>query len=96
MRGARPAENRPVPSSPAPASDPALADLSPVLRKVARGETLTETEAADTFALIMSGTASDAQIGALLMGMRARGETVDEITGAARAMRERAVKVRAP
>jgi anthranilate phosphoribosyltransferase len=63
---------------------------------VAQGDTLTETEAADTFGLIMSGAASDAQIGALLMGMRARGETVDEITGAARAMRERAVKVRAP
>ena len=60
-----------MPSSPAPASDPALADLGPVLRKVAQGETLTETEAADTFALIMSGAASDAQVGALLMGMRA-------------------------
>jgi anthranilate phosphoribosyltransferase len=93
---ARRAEKRPVPSSPAPASEPALADLGPVLRKVAQGETLTETEAAETFALIMSGAASDAQIGALLLGMRARGETIDEITGAARAMRERAVKVRAP
>ena len=85
-----------MPSSPASASEPALADLGPVLRKVAQGETLTETEAADTFTLIMSGAASDAQIAALLMGMRARGETIDEITGAARAMCERAVKVRAP
>jgi anthranilate phosphoribosyltransferase len=63
---------------------------------VAQGETLSETEAAQAFALIISGAARDAQIGALLMGMRARGETIDEITGAARAMRERAVKVRAP
>ena len=85
-----------MPSSPAPASPAALADLGPVLRKVAQGETLSETEAADTFALIMSGVASDVQIGALLMGLRARGETIEEITGAARAMRERAVKVRAP
>ena len=63
---------------------------------MAQGETLSETEAADTFALIMSGAATDAQIGALLMGMRARGETIDEITGAARAMRACAIKVRAP
>ena len=44
----------------------------------------------------MSGGASEAQIGALLMGMRSRGETVDEITGAARALRAHAVTVRAP
>jgi anthranilate phosphoribosyltransferase len=85
-----------VPSSPAPASTGVLADLGPILRKVAQGETLNELEAAETFALIMSGGASDAQVGALLMGMRVRGETVEEIAGAARAMRERAVRVRAP
>ena len=44
----------------------------------------------------MSGGASEAQIGALLMGLRVRGETVEEITGAARALRARAVTVRAP
>jgi anthranilate phosphoribosyltransferase len=44
----------------------------------------------------MSGGASEAQIGALLMGMRSRGETVEEITGAARALRAHAVTVRAP
>jgi anthranilate phosphoribosyltransferase len=85
-----------VSSSPASASAAVLADLGPALRKVAQGETLTETEAADTFALIMSGAATEAQVGALLMGMRVRGETVEEITGAARAMRERAVRVRVP
>jgi len=63
---------------------------------VAAGKTLTETEAAETFEAIMSGAATEAQIGALLMGMRARGETMDEIVGAARALRARAVKVRAP
>jgi anthranilate phosphoribosyltransferase len=63
---------------------------------VAAGKTLTESEAAEAFDTIMSGGASEAQVGALLMGMRARGETVDEITGAARALRARAVTVRAP
>jgi anthranilate phosphoribosyltransferase len=66
------------------------------LRKVAAGETLAETEAAEAFETIMSGGASEAQVGALLMGLRVRGETVDEITGAARVMRARALKVRAP
>ena len=85
-----------MPSSPALAGSAAPADLRPDLRKVAAGQTLTESEAAEAFETIMSGGATEAQIGALLMGMRARGETVDEITGAARAMRARAVKVRAP
>ena len=85
-----------MPSSPALAGSAAPADLRPTLRKVAAGQTLTESEAAEAFETIMSGGATEAQIGALLMGMRARGETVDEITGAARAMRARAVKVRAP
>jgi anthranilate phosphoribosyltransferase len=85
-----------VPSSPALAGTATLADLRPALRKIAAGETLTETEAAEAFELIMSGAATEAQVGALLMGMRVRGETVEEIAGAARAMRERAVKVHAP
>jgi len=85
-----------VPSSPALAGSAAPADLRPALRKLAAGNTLTETEAAETFEAIMSGAATEAQIGALLMGLRARGETIEEITGAARALRARAVKVRAP
>ena len=85
-----------MPSNTALAGTATLADLRPALRKVAAGESLTETEAADIFDLIMSGAATEAQIGALLMGMRLRGETVDEIAGAARAMRARALSVRAP
>jgi anthranilate phosphoribosyltransferase len=73
-----------------------LADLRPILRRVADGETLNESEAAEAFGLIMSGTATEAQIGALLMGLRVRGETVEEIAGAARALNARAVKVSAP
>ncbi len=83
-------------SSPALAGAASLADLSPALRKVAAGQTLTEAEATEAFELIMSGSATEAQIGALLMGMRVRGETVEEITGAARAMRAGAVPVSAP
>src|SRR5688572_9739834 len=89
-------EKRPVRSSPARASMADLADLGTVLRKVADGEKLTEQEAAESFGLIMSGAATEAEIGALLMGLRVRGETVEEIAGAARALRARAVKVRAP
>ena len=63
-------ENRPVPSNPAPAGSATPADLRAHLRKVAAGKTLTESEAAEAFDTIMSGGASEAQIGALLMGMR--------------------------
>jgi len=85
-----------VPSDPAVAGTATLADLRTYLRKVAGGESLTEAEAAEAFETIMSGSATEAQIGALLMGMRVRGETVDEIAGAARVMRGKALKVRAP
>jgi len=85
-----------VSPSPARAETARRADLGAALRKVASGETLTQTEAAEAFETIMSGAAPDAQIGALLMGMRLRGETVDEIAGAARAMRAHALKVHAP
>jgi anthranilate phosphoribosyltransferase len=61
--------------------------LRAAIGKVASGQTLTQAEAADAFERIMSGAASPAQIGALLMGMAVRGETVDEIAGAARVMR---------
>jgi anthranilate phosphoribosyltransferase len=85
-----------VPSDPAQAAAATSADLGQALRKVAAGETLTEAETAEIFETIMSGGANEAQIGALLMGLRVRGETVDEITGAARVMRARALKVRIP
>ncbi|TVR97246.1 MAG: anthranilate phosphoribosyltransferase [Rhodospirillales bacterium] len=67
-----------------------------VLGTLAAGDTLSEAEAHEAFAIIMAGDATPAQIGAFVMALRVRGETVEEITGAVRAMREKALKVSAP
>lgn len=72
------------------------ANLKPFLAKLAEGRSLDADEAEAAFDIIMSGSASQAQIGAFLMALRARGETVDEITGAVRIMRAKAVAVSAP
>lgn len=85
-----------MPSNPQGAGDADSSDLRAAISKIAKGETLTQVEAAKAFELIMSGKGTDAQIGALLMGMHVRGETVDEIAGAARVLRSKAVSVRAP
>ena len=71
-------------------------DLKPMLAKVADGNSLSEDEAEQAFDIIMSGGATPSQIGAFLMALRLRGETVDEITGAARAMRAKATAIEAP
>src|ERR1700723_2531062 len=70
--------------------------LKPLLTRLATGATLTEAEAEAAFDIIMSGEATPAQIGALLMAMRVRGETVAELTGAVRAMRARMTSIEAP
>ena len=85
-----------MPSNPPAVGEADSQDLRAAISKVAKGETLTQIEAAKAFEQIMSGGATDAQIGALLMGMHVRGETVDEIAGAARVMRSKALSVRAP
>jgi len=54
---------------------------------------LSEGEAADVMRGIMTGEASPAQIGAFLASLRMKGETVDEVTGMARVMREHALRV---
>jgi anthranilate phosphoribosyltransferase len=72
------------------------ADFQPFVRKVAGGERLTEEEAAAAFRILMSGGATNAQTGGFLLALRVRGETIEEITGAARAMRERALAITAP
>ncbi|HTH97883.1 MAG TPA: anthranilate phosphoribosyltransferase [Stellaceae bacterium] len=66
------------------------------LNELAQGKTLSEPEAEQAFDIIMSGDATLPQMGAFLMAMRVRGETVDEITGAARVMRAKALHVAAP
>jgi anthranilate phosphoribosyltransferase len=71
-------------------------DLKSTLGKLAAGKTLSADEAEAAFTIIMSGEATPAQIGALLMAMRVRGETVPEITGAVRAMRARMTAIEAP
>ena len=71
-------------------------DLKPLLGRVADGGTLGEDEAEMAFDIIMSGNATPAQIGAFLMALRLRGETIGEITGAARAMRAKAHIIEAP
>ena len=66
------------------------------LAEIASGRTLSETEAAAAFGTMMAGEATPAQMGAFLMGLRVRGETVAEITGAARVMRANALTIEAP
>jgi anthranilate phosphoribosyltransferase len=72
------------------------ANLKPFIARLAAGETMTADQAEAAFDIIMSGEATPAQIGALLMAMRLRGETVAEITGAVRAMRARMTPIEAP
>ena len=73
-----------------------MADMKTFIGKIADGGSLSETEAARAFDIIMSGDATDVQIGAFLLALRVRGETVEEITGAARTMRAKATGVQAP
>ncbi|MEZ5907384.1 MAG: anthranilate phosphoribosyltransferase [Hyphomicrobiaceae bacterium] len=70
--------------------------LRPFIETIASGGSLSADDAATAFDCIMSGGASPVEIAALLMGLRVKGETVDEITGAARVMRAKAVHVEAP
>src|ERR1700754_1343592 len=71
-------------------------DLKSVIGKVATGATLTRDEAASAFDSLMSGEATPSQMGGLLMALRVRGETVEEITGAVSAMRGKMLRVKAP
>jgi anthranilate phosphoribosyltransferase len=70
--------------------------LKGLIARIATGERLSEQEAETAFDIIMSGDATPAQIGGFLMGLRVRGETVEEITGAARIMRAKAAHIEAP
>ena len=67
-----------------------------LIGKVATGATLTHDEASGAFEQMFAGEATPSQMGALLMGLRVRGETVDEIAGAVSAMRSKMLRVAAP
>src|SRR5580698_772933 len=73
-----------------------MESFKPLVAKVAAGAELSRAEAFDAFEAMLSGDVTPAQIGALLMGLRVRGEAVEEITGAVAAMRARMLKVKAP
>jgi anthranilate phosphoribosyltransferase len=73
-----------------------MEELKALIGKVASGATLSRDEAAHAFDVMMSGGATPSQMGALLMGLRLRGETVDEITGAVTTMRAKMLRVTAP
>jgi anthranilate phosphoribosyltransferase len=81
------------PAAPVPTT---LALMKEVLGRLAVGHTMSEAQSEEVFEVIMSGNATPAQIGGLLMALRVRGETVEEITGAARIMRAKALGMAAP
>ncbi len=71
-------------------------DLKALIGQAATGTALTREQAAIAFDLMMSGEATPSQMGGLLMALRVRGETVEEITGAVSAMRSKMLRVIAP
>ena len=71
------------------------APLRRALTALADRQSLSEDQTAEVFGAVMSGEATPAQIGGLLMGLRAKGETADELAGAARALRDAMVRVTA-
>lgn len=73
-----------------------MSDFKAAIGKLATGASLSRDEATAAFDHVMSGAATPSQIGGLLMAMRVRGETVDEITGAVTAMRAKMLRVTAP
>ena len=71
-------------------------EFKALIGKVATGAVLSREEAATAFEQMMAGEATPSQMGALLMALRVRGETVEEITGAVTAMRAKMLRVHAP
>jgi anthranilate phosphoribosyltransferase len=73
-----------------------MSDLKGLIGRVAGGTRLEAAEAEQAFDIIMSGNATPAQMGGFLMALRVRGEAVEEIVGAARAMRAKMHRLEAP
>ncbi len=70
--------------------------FKPLIAKVASGASLTRAEAERAFDMLLSGEVTPAQMGGFLLGLRVRGESIDEITGAVSAMRRKMLTVAAP
>lgn len=69
-------------------------DFQQYIRKLSEHQPFSQVEMTDAMRIIMTGHATPAQVGAFLMGLRLRGETVEEITAAASVMRELATPVK--
>src|SRR6202453_4419865 len=67
-----------------------------LITKIASGASLTRGEAERAFDMLLSGEVTPAQMGGFLLGLRVRGETIEEITGAVTAMRRKMLTVAAP
>ncbi len=78
---------------PAPVAGGEQSMLKPFIAKTINRTDLTADEAQDAMNIIMTGQATPSQIGAYLVALRMKGETIAEITGSVRAMRANAVKV---
>ncbi len=66
------------------------------LRKIISRQNLTETEMAEMMSVILDGKAGDANTGALMAALATKGETFEEVAGAARAMRRKAARIQTP
>jgi anthranilate phosphoribosyltransferase len=73
-----------------------LARFKQLIAKAAGGLPLDQDEAGEAFGIMMAGDATPAQIAGLLMALRVRGETVEEITAGARSLRDRMTRIKAP
>jgi anthranilate synthase/phosphoribosyltransferase len=87
----------PAPEGPPAPVPPVSAEaISEALHRVVDGETLSFDAARAAMGAVMDGAATPSQLAALLVALRMRGETVDELAGFAAAMRDRVVRVEAP
>ena len=68
-------------------------NITSALSNIVAGEALSQAEAKEVFDVIMGGDATPSQIGGILTALKTKGETADEIAGAAMAMREASLKV---
>ena len=73
-----------------------MPDLKSIVAKLANKENLTSFESQSAFDIIMSGEATPTQIGGILMALRVKGETVEEISGAVQSLRSKMTTVSAP